>query len=562
MKKSRYYPFERNRYFYGKLLTVRDFESEQKYFNDKRRMMNRLLHGSGVVTGLQVVAVDEKSVSVEMGAAIDALGREIVVPSPMTMKLSMMDGFSNNQYAKNVYLCIAYDEKEKEPVHAVANSSVRSDEINDYNRVLESYRLFIREDAPDPASLPLATLSDQTVVLYQDKQVRVLQTTPRYVNPGQLFEMTLRFEKTLKAGRLSFQYELDAHRVEAINGTTIVFQEPQDAQESEYEMKVLLRADSTAAVKASVGVKAGTGALKLDDRQLELQAQSIGEISIVTEAVKERLMSDFVKQSLEASLEAPSEPCIYLAKICLIQVGPTYVIESVEQVPFGEYLYNTSVMYRLGQASQYREETSGQFVTKSKVKTLAPGQMPELNVNYNPLISELSFDLGIPAGGGSGIAGIVSGYVDIPIEPFTKIAVSPFGRAMKSFYSGEIVHGLGEGNVLIITSLEERSGDAFSDILSSGDRVYGGASEVFKGSEFEPDAPEVKIGTIAYPQKGTFRIGVKVQQSGEQGNVRVRWWAYSAEMAGVVQGSGGSGDSLDEALSAMREAASAGSDAE
>ncbi len=562
MKKSRYYPFERNRYFYGKLLTVRDFESEQKYFNDKRRMMNRLLHGSGVLTGLQVVAVDEKSVSVEMGAAIDALGREIVVPSPMTMKLSMMDGFSNNQYAKNVYLCIAYDEKEKEPVHAVANSSVRSDEINDYNRVLESYRLFIREDAPDPASLPLATLSDQTIVLYQDKQVRVLQTTPRYVNPGQLFEMTLRFEKTLKAGRLSFQYELDARRVEAINGTTIVFQEPQDAQESEYEMKVLLRADSTAAVKASVGVKAGTGALKLDDRQLELQAQSIGEISIVTEAVKERLMSDFVKQSLEASLEAPSEPCIYLAKICLIQVGPTYVIESVDQVPFGEYVYNTSVMYRLGQASQYREETSGQFVTKSKVKTLAPGQMPELNVNYNPLISELSFDLGIPAGGGSGIAGIVSGYVDIPIEPFTKIAVSPFGRAMKSFYSGEIVHGLGEGNVLIITSLEERSGDSFSDILASGDRVYGGASEVFKGSEFEPDAPEVKIGTIAYPQKGTFRIGVKVQQSGEQGNVRVRWWAYSAEMAGVAQGSGGSGDSLDEALSAMREAASAGSDAE
>jgi len=212
MKKTRYYPFERNRYFYGKLLTVRDFESEQRYFNDKRRMMNRLLHGSGVLTGLQVVAVDEKSVSVEMGAAIDALGREIVVPSPMTLKLSMMDGFSNNQYAKNVYLCIAYDEKEKEPVHAVANSSIRSDEINDYNRVLESYRLFIREDAPDPASLPLANLSDQTVVLYQDSHVRVLQTTPRYVNPGQLFEMKLRFEKTLRVGKLSFQYELAAER--------------------------------------------------------------------------------------------------------------------------------------------------------------------------------------------------------------------------------------------------------------------------------------------------------------------------------------------------------------
>lgn len=556
MKKTRYYPFERNRYFYGKLLTVRDFESEQKYFNDKRRMMNRLLHGSGVLTGLQVVAVDEKSVSVEMGAAIDALGREIVVPSPMTLKLSMMDGFSNNEYAKNVYLCIAYDEKEKEPVHAVANSSIRSDEINDYNRVLESYRLFIREDAPDPAQLPLATLTDQTVVLYQDKHLRVLQTTPCYVNPGQLFEMKLRFEKTLKAGRISFQYELAANRVEAMEGNSIRFEEPQDGQESEYEMKVLLRADSTVDVKASVGMQVSTAALKLDDRQLELHAQAAGEIQIIGEALRERLMTDFVKQSLEASLEAPSEPCIYLAKICLVQVGPTYVIESVEQVPFGEYVYNSSVMYRLAQTSQYRDETAGQFVTKSKVKTLAPGQPPEFKVNYNKSISELSFDLGIPAGGGSGIAGIVSGVVDIPVDPFTKISVSPFGKATKSFFSGEIAHGLGEGNVLIITSLEESSEDAFSDMLSSGARVYGGASDVFKGTEFEPDAPEVKIGTIAYPKKGTFRIGVKVQQTSEPSNVRVRWWAYSTEMAGA--GSAGS-DSLDEALSALREAASAGS---
>jgi hypothetical protein len=561
MKKTRYYPFERNRYFYGKLLTVRDFESEQKYFNDKRRMMNRLLHGSGVLTGLQVVAVDEKSVSVEMGAAIDALGREIVVPSPMTLKLSMMDGFSNNEYAKNVYLCIAYDEKEKEPVHAVANSSVRSDEINDYNRVLESYRLFIREDAPEPAKLPLANLTDQTIVLYQDAHVRVLQTTPRYVNPGQLFEMKLRFEKTLRVGRISFQYELAADRVEAIDGNSILFEEPQDVQESEYEMSVLLRADSSVGVKATIGVVGSTAVLKLDDKQLELQPQSVGEIQVIGDAVQERLMTDFVKQSLEASLEAPSEPCIYLAKICLIQVGPTYVIESVEQVPFGEYVYNSSVMYRLARTNEYRDEMSGQFVTKSKVKTLAPGQPAEFKVNFNKAISELSFDLGIPAGGGSGIAGIVSGVVNIPVEPFTKISVSPFGKATKSFFSGEIVHGLGEGNVLIITSLEESSEDAFSDILSSGERVYGGASDVFKGTEFEPDAPEVKIGTIAYPQKGTFRIGVKVQQTSEPSNVRVRWWAYSAEMASAVSASAGS-DSLDEALSAMREAASAGSGTE
>src|SRR5690348_16916586 len=121
MQKSRYYPFERNRYFYGKLLTVRDFESEQTYFNDKRRLLNRLLHGIGVVAGLQVIKVDDKSVSVQAGVALDHLGREIVVPDPVTWKLSMVPGFVNNgEFAKNVYLCVAYDEKGREPVHSVA----------------------------------------------------------------------------------------------------------------------------------------------------------------------------------------------------------------------------------------------------------------------------------------------------------------------------------------------------------------------------------------------------------------------------------------------------------
>lgn len=218
MNKSRYFPFERNRYFYGKLLTVRDFESEQTYFNDKRRLLNRLLHGSGVVSGLQVIPVDEKSVSVEAGVALDSLGREIVVSSPVTLKLSMVEGFSNNEYAKNVYLCLAYDEKGKEPVHSVANSTIRSDEVSEYNRVLETYKIFIKEEAPDPSSFEYAVLFEDIQLLYEDEQVRVLLTTPRYVNPDEVFEATLTVEKTLQTERVSFEFELETGRLSARAG--------------------------------------------------------------------------------------------------------------------------------------------------------------------------------------------------------------------------------------------------------------------------------------------------------------------------------------------------------
>ena len=50
MKNLQYFPFERNQYYYGKLMTQQDFVSEQKYINDRRRLINRFLLGTGVVS--------------------------------------------------------------------------------------------------------------------------------------------------------------------------------------------------------------------------------------------------------------------------------------------------------------------------------------------------------------------------------------------------------------------------------------------------------------------------------------------------------------------------------
>ncbi len=47
-------PFQRNNYFYGKLLSVKDFKMEQQYFINKNRLSNLFIHGSGVVCGLHV----------------------------------------------------------------------------------------------------------------------------------------------------------------------------------------------------------------------------------------------------------------------------------------------------------------------------------------------------------------------------------------------------------------------------------------------------------------------------------------------------------------------------
>ena len=99
--------FERNNYYYGKLMTARDFKDEQCYFNEKRWLINRMIHGWGVVCGLDVhfedyaeECIQEKStcqkksqckIIIEPGLAIDCCGREILVCEQQTITLDDLE---------------------------------------------------------------------------------------------------------------------------------------------------------------------------------------------------------------------------------------------------------------------------------------------------------------------------------------------------------------------------------------------------------------------------------------------------------------------------------------
>ena len=120
MVNRKYYSFERNNYYYGKMLTSRDFQNEQSYMNDKRRLVNRLLHGVGIVYGMDVIEADDSSIVLQSGLALDAAGREIVVPRTQVIKLSTIEGYAELQ-TEHAFLGIAYAEEDIDPVYAVMN---------------------------------------------------------------------------------------------------------------------------------------------------------------------------------------------------------------------------------------------------------------------------------------------------------------------------------------------------------------------------------------------------------------------------------------------------------
>ncbi len=79
-----YNDFKSVRYFHGMLMKERDFREEQLYHNKKRRLLNRMLHGWGVVCGLKITPTLTPSnrIIIEPGLAIDCAGNEILVCDP------------------------------------------------------------------------------------------------------------------------------------------------------------------------------------------------------------------------------------------------------------------------------------------------------------------------------------------------------------------------------------------------------------------------------------------------------------------------------------------------
>ena len=96
--------FERPRYFAGKLVTVEDFELEQRYHIEKRRLLNRMLQGAGIVTGLGVAESEQGTVTVAPGFALDPHGREILVSE--SQQLAIPD------LGEPVSICLLYTEVE------------------------------------------------------------------------------------------------------------------------------------------------------------------------------------------------------------------------------------------------------------------------------------------------------------------------------------------------------------------------------------------------------------------------------------------------------------------
>lgn len=181
--------FERNKYFYGKLMTVRDFETEQSYLNEKRYLLSRLIHGTGVVCGIEVSepVLDSGKLTLKLtpGVAIDCCGREIIVGDDYGGKELEANGTVGTGIH---YIYLEYEECDKESSPVPANSSA-CEEACCYNRVKEIFNIVVSKESPGEVEVTVPDEPSEVAEGLETKQFasdyfdRYLTTCPPCVNP-------------------------------------------------------------------------------------------------------------------------------------------------------------------------------------------------------------------------------------------------------------------------------------------------------------------------------------------------------------------------------------------
>lgn len=495
MKNNGLLPFNRNRYYKGKMLTSADFEAEQLYLNNKRRFINQMLGGSGVVCGLSVISLDDLSIMVESGVAIDDEGREIVVENSVVKKLSTINGFET-LHTNQASLCIRYSEEETQPVYSINHQEGQKE--YEHNRIQETYELFLQdtEDIINPFEVETEFFTGG--ILFENQDYRIRFRIPANICAGHYVKAVIEVEK-LSAEKANLYY-------------SAVFQTPAlEAPDGNQEMSVVLEnivleqgrkavkeywllAQSEEIRDTGIMLKSGSSKTMINGIDVSENGSFNWKINIVEEEPASLAGRETGKISMELRNISGNLGMIRLADMKLVRTESAYLIESVDEKNVKKYV---QTMRDAG----LRQEYAGYFNKKFpfyQAEGLTSGFGTKSDVRKERL------DFAVPR--------METGVVEIPLGENAKRG--------DICYSGEIMHGLGKGNVYVEVGYESLEAD---ETLGKDAKttIYGNPS-LFE-SEIQPVAAETAVKVLN--DKGSFVVALKLLRDAKQLVLTYRWVA-------------------------------------
>ncbi|MBQ2830538.1 MAG: hypothetical protein IJF15_05940 [Oscillospiraceae bacterium] len=482
-------PFERNRYYVGKLLTSADFQAEQTYGNHKRRFLNEMMFGSGIICGLGVYSLDDLSIMVDSGVAMDGRGREIAVESPIVRKLSAVEGFETLE-SECAVLCLRYEEEDVHPVYTVRGQD--SGESYECNRVREGWQLVLRDSSALAAAEGMETEFLSSAVLYGDEDYLVKCTMPSQCACGAQVRVDItveRLRETAGALTLAASVQMPAF-VDENGGHELLIELQEVCPQSRITLQRYVTAQSVPAPESVLlaGEKDIQVRIGGEDRAAE---ESFALRAVVVDATASQLIDQAVAApSLEMRALGGERELVPLARIMLQRTRSAYLIEDVITTGVRRYI-------RANADAALREELGAWFAPASAER----GTVVQQNGQR-----------------------IVEKYRE-PIYA-TGVCEIPLGANMRRgqiAYSDEIVHGLGPGTVYVTVGAEYLADDVKLGATARS-TIYGDVS-LFP-SEQAPTV-DAEMAVKVMNDRGSFVVAAKLREDSSRVLLPLRWVAVA-----------------------------------
>ncbi|MCR4591206.1 MAG: hypothetical protein K5668_10350 [Lachnospiraceae bacterium] len=493
MSNSQLYPFERNRYYPGKLLTSADFQAEQNYHINKDRFLNGLMFGSGVVCGMGVFSLDDISVLIESGVAIDGTGREIILDTSVVKKISAIDGFDKIE-GDVCTLKIRYKEQD---VHSVYSVNHKEDEKEyEYNRISEGYELFLTEKDEDAGIYDPDTEFLTREALFKSENFSGDVVMPANVCKGKNVKIVLVIKKVSDADvRLSCRGILEIPAFNTAEGENELEIGVEDLALNEgetYKQEYWVRVLDNDMDESELILRSGSASAFEDGNAIISSTHfalrvRLGKISPLELVGREAGRINLEMRNLENTDEA-----ISLADIKLVRSTGNCIIESINESAAKKYILTPAQEVMRNDYLSYYEKD----VDLKKQKEVAPVKTEAA-----------------PGAKKSEFTNIASGTLEVPL-----------GRNAREGdirYSGEIAHGLGPGNVFVQIGYDYVSDDP--EMGANQKSVIYGNPGLF--SQRNNIFADVETGVKVLSEKGSFVVAARLLRNVDYLVLSFRWVA-------------------------------------
>ncbi len=495
MNNTQLYPFERNRYYPRKRMSSGDFNAEQTYMNNKRRFINGLMFGTGVVCGLGVFSLDDLSFLVESGVAIDGMGREIVVETSDVKKLSAIEGFDSLRTNK-ASLCLKYKEEDVHKVYSIDQDDPAAE--FQYNRVREGYTLFLmdQEDIPEVFEMEGEFLLSS--VLYSSANFMVTFRMPASACRGHVIRSEVIIEKLSDedvsltySARLQTPTFLSADRTNFIQiQLSDIVLAPGETTSVDYWLETV----DSPVTTTNIILESGSASAFENDIACEVPANFMMEVALTNLKPRQLVNREIGRMNLEMKNIGGQGDYIRLADFTLVRTESAYIIEEVVEASVKQYVSVPAQDLKRGDYLEY-------FVKEADIHP------PKAEIVEKDSLADAML------GKGGRVPEIATGTVEIPLGEDARVG--------DVFYSGEILHGLGRGNVYVEVGYElisdENSGD--SSIKST---IYGNP-EIF--GDAQKNVVRAQTAVRVLNDKGSFVVGAKLLGAVDYLMLTYRWIA-------------------------------------